>query len=74
MIRSLQILRRPSSAGFSFEASRLVITDGEDVVSESRIASMPAAVQQAAGLCWHPKRCAGPYRPEIREISAGWAY
>jgi hypothetical protein len=74
MARSLQILRRPSSAGFSFAASRLVITDGEDVVTESRIASMPAAVKQAAGLCWHPKRCTGPYRPEVREIEVGWVY
>ena len=71
-MRALQLLRRPSAAAFALLASRLVITDGEDVVAESRLASMPAAVRQANGLCWHPKRCAGPYRPEVREVEVGW--
>lgn len=72
MIKPLQVLRRPSSAGFSLPASRLVITDGEDVVADVRVASMGAAREKAAGLCWHPKRCAGPYRPEVREVEVGW--
>jgi hypothetical protein len=71
---ALQILRRPPTAGFSFPASRLVITDGEDVVCESPIASMPLAVEHARGLCWHPKRFAGKFRPEVREVSAAWEY
>lgn len=51
-----------------------MITDGEDVVADVRVASMASAHEKAGELCWHPKRCAGPYRPEIREILEGWRY
>lgn len=61
------------SASLSTTTVAYVVTDGEDIVSGGYPlpATWPTAEgarEKMAGMCWHPRRFAGPFRVEAVEV------